>query len=209
MDDYRWRNVQKGVRRPTSDELQEITEALLYFEDGAKQTGAAHIDDIRRASVIDITADGTFEAPDGVFDFRVTIGPSAGLDFWGEEGGLPVHVEYVPPEKRLVPKVWTHAAWWLCRNAFEAEKAEIARLLGAAAYDGFFQPGSGKGFRAEAEAIAARLEGRIGTEEDWERAAKRGYDGSGSFADAVSKDRGEVPQQQALMAAFLGAAPCQ
>lgn len=208
MSDHKFAGVQKGCRRPTEDELQEITEAILYHEDGAKQTGAVHIDDLRRASVIDITADGTFEASDGVFDFRVTIGPSAGLDFWGEEGDLPVHVEPEPaPEIRLVPSEWTHVAWWLARNAFTAEKAEIHRLYYEAGnYDDFFQPG---GFRAakakkEARELAARLQGRLGTVEDWERAKKQGYDGSGTLDDARRKDIAEAEQWKALRAAFLG-----
>lgn len=212
MGDYRWSGVQKGCRRPTDDEMQEITEAILSFEGGAKQTGAVHIDDIRRASVIDITADGTFEAADGVFDFRLTIGPSAGLDFWGEAGDLPVHVEPEPePEVRLVPSEWTHMSWWLCRNGFAAEKAEIHRLYYEAGnYDDFFQPG---GFRAakaknQARELAARLHGRLGTVEDWDRAKKQGYDGSGTLDDAHRKDIAEAEQRQALQAAFLEGTSC-
>lgn len=213
MNDHKYAGVQKGCRRPTDDEMQEIAEAILYHEDGAKQSGAVHIDDLRRASVIDVTADGTFDAPDGVFDFRMTIGPSAGLDFWGEEGSLPVHVEPEPePEVRLVPSEWTHVSWWLCRNAFKAEQAEIHRLYYETGnYDDFFQPG---GFRAakarnQARELAARLSGRLGTVKDWERAAAMGYDGSGTLDSAYLRDKAEAAERMALKAAFVEGVTCQ
>ena len=210
MEDYTYRGVQRGCRRPTDDEWQQIEEAIYNYEPRNPQTGAVHIDDVRRSSVIDAVADGTFEAPDGVFDFRMAIGPSAGLEFWGAEGTMPVHVEREPtPLQVLVPEEWSHFSWWLCRNAFADVKAEIKKLLSEAAYDEYFQPGTGKISRQKAAAAARRVSGRLGTVEEWERAAKLGYDGSGTLDDARRKDKAAEAERLALKAVFVEGVTCR